>query len=144
VTHELGNLIGFRDNERYAVMDEDLEPGVRYLLEAAQFDADPDAPISDAALMQLAKKAVELKFDLDAGSGASNPVDWQKGWDGGWSPGYSPFASAKDAKSQAGNFSEFLVKVSAAEAKGEQGGVFDKLGKALFGAKNGNKGAPKR
>jgi len=130
VTHELGHLIGFRDNDpRYAVMDEDLEPGVRYLLEATGFDADPDAPISDAALMQLARRAVELKFDLDAGtSGANGAIDWQSGFGTSWSADYSPYLRAKDAKSATPNFSDYLVKVPAAAE-------YDSLGKSLLGSK---------
>jgi len=83
----------------------------------------------------------QIHVDLDdAGAGSSQAVDWQKGWDAGWTPSYSPFAKGKDAQGQGGNFSDFLVKLGAADVKGG----FDKLGKALFGAKDAGKGAPKR
>ena len=110
-----------------------LEAGVR-LLEAAGFDADPDAPISDAQLLQLARRAVELKFDLDTGtSGTQGAIDWQSGSSSGWSADYSPYTAPKDAKAaKSSNFSDYLVKL----AKGD----YDSLGKALFGAK---KKAPK-
>ena len=92
VSHELGHMLGLRDNQPgYAVMDQDLEPGMAYLLQAAGFDADPDKPISDAALLGLARKAVELGFDLDGGPGAASGIDWHAGADTGWSGSYSPY-----------------------------------------------------
>ena len=79
VTHELGHVLGF-EHEDEGMMAGRLEAGVTRLLEAAGFDADPDAAISDAQLLKLARKAVELKFDLDGGtSGTQGTVDWQSG-----------------------------------------------------------------
>jgi hypothetical protein len=129
VSHELGHLLGFRDNDAdHAVMDGDLDPGVRYLLEATGFDADPEAPISDATLMALARKAVELKFDLDAGTSATHGgVDWQSSSGSSWSTDYSPYTGDKDAKKAKPNFSDYLVKLASVD--------YDSLGKSLLGAK---------
>jgi Ca2+-binding RTX toxin-like protein len=136
VAHELGHALGFDhdDADRYAVMHEDLHPGMRYLLEAAGVDVHPDSPISDATLMQLAKKAVELNFDLGAlGAGVSNAsVDWHAGTDVNWDASYTPYKSVKDAKAPAPNFADYLVKVAPSEG-------YDALGKALSGAKKGGR-----
>ena len=127
VTHELGHVIGFEHDDE-GVMAGRLEAGVTRLLEAAGFDADPDAAISDAQLLKLARKAVELKFDLDGGtSGTQGTVDWQSGSGSSWSADYSPYTVPKDGKAAKSNFSDYLVKLATGE--------YDSLGKALFGAK---------
>jgi predicted Zn-dependent protease with MMP-like domain len=132
VLHEIGHVLGFDhdDADRYAVMHEDLHPGMRYLLEAAGVDSHPDAPISDATLMKLAKKAVELNFDIGAaGAGLGNvSVDWHSGIDANWDASYTPYKSAKDAKAPASNFTDYLVKVAPSQD-------YDALGKALNGSK---------
>ena len=137
VSHELGHVLGLAHDDD-GVMHEKLAAGMSYLLEAAGFDADPDAPISDAALMQLARKAVELKFDLDGGAAAAGGVDWQSSAGGSWNADYSPYVPAKDAKKS--NFSDYLMKaVAAGSGKEGAGGGYDALGKALFGSKKGSK-----
>ena len=126
VTHELGHALGF-EHEDEGVMAGRLEAGVTRLLEAAGFDADPDAPLSDAQLLQLARKAVELRFDFDAGaSGAQGAIDWQSGSGSSWTVDYSPYAVPKD-KAAKSNVTDYLVKLATGE--------YDSLGKALFGAK---------
>jgi hypothetical protein len=128
VSHELGHVLGFK-HEDEGVMQGSLQPGLSYLLEATGFDADPDKPISNAALMDLARKAVELKFDLDAGTSASNSaVDWHAVFGSSWSADYSPYLAARETKSAKANFSDYLVKLAAAAD-------FDSLGKSLVGAK---------
>jgi hypothetical protein len=128
VSHELGHVLGFK-HEDEGVMQGSLQPGLSYLLEATGFDADPDKPISNAALMDLARKAVELKFDLDAGMSASNSaVDWHAVFGSSWSADYSPYLAARETKSAKANFSDYLVKLAAAAD-------FDSLGKSLVGAK---------
>jgi len=128
VTHELGHVLSFDHESDHDVMAGRLEAGVSRLLEAAGFGVDPDAPISDAALMQLARKAIELKFDLDAGtSGAHGTIDWQADAGSSWSADYSPYTAPKDGKAAKSNFSDYLVKLAVGE--------YDSLGKALFGAK---------
>jgi hypothetical protein len=154
VTHELGNLIGITDNDlSFSVMDEDLEPGVRYALDAVGFDADPDKPISNDTLWQLAKRLTEWEaqragsagtgtptFDLGGqGSGAAGGIDWQAGATDGWS-GYSPFSATKAMKSAASNFSDYLMKLAGkggGTADGSAG--YDGLGKSL-GSKSGKGG----
>jgi Ca2+-binding RTX toxin-like protein len=121
VTHELGHLLGM-DHEDAGVMDAELELGVR-LLDAVKFDADPDAPVSDAQLKSLAAKAIQFGFDLDTGGGGvSGRIDWQAERTGPSTWG-GDFAAYTPEKSKAGakNFSEYLVK------------GFDSLGAALLG-----------
>jgi hypothetical protein len=138
--HELGHAIGFADNQAYAVMDEDLEPGVRYLLDELGLDGDPDQPIDDQALAALAARAAERSgslpsFDLDFGTpqaGAGARIDWQAGEGSGWSSGYSPYA-APEARS-GGNFADYLVKLFRGKDAG--GDSYDSLGKALLGSKD--------
>jgi hypothetical protein len=128
VTHEVGHVLGFdhADADKYAVMDGQLELGVR-LLDAAGIHQDPDAPVSDATLHKLAATAVELGFDLDGGGkGASGVIDWQvksasASDSSGWSTEYSPYVASKQAKEGGKNFTDYLVK------------GFDSLGKSLLG-----------
>jgi hypothetical protein len=148
VTHELGNLIGISDNDlRFSVMDEDLEPGVRYLLDAVGFDADPSQPIGNDTLWQLAKRLTDWEaeragatgtpsFDLGGqGRGVAGGIDWQAGATEGWS-GYSPFNATKAMKSAAANFSDYLMKLaSKGGSAGDGSAGYDGLGKSLFGSK---------
>ncbi|TMH28612.1 MAG: hypothetical protein E6H63_08515 [Betaproteobacteria bacterium] len=141
VEHELGHVLGFDhgDADRYPVMHEDLQPGLQYLLQAANIDQHPDAPVSDATLMKLAKKAVELNFDLGAlGGGASEArVDWQPSLgEGAWSTGYSPFAADKEAR--LANFTDYLIK-SAAGQQAADGSAYDALGQSVLGKRAAGK-----
>jgi hypothetical protein len=135
VTHEIGHLLGFGHEDEAAarVMDDDLEAGVRYLLEKTGFDADPDAPISDAMLKELAAQAVA--FDLGTGDGAGGSVDWQAGAAEGWTATTSP-ATAKGNGKDSGNFSDYLVMAPTSGASAEQTG-YDSLGNALLGKGKG-------
>ena len=129
LTHEVGHVLGFTHADAAAmpVMHDDLDPGVRYLLEALDFDANPDEPISDATLLNLARRAAALeahaaeqgrthshKFDLDlGGNGAQGVVDWSNVGTDGWESSYSPFAAGKAGKAgkaAGGNFADFLFK----------------------------------
>jgi len=142
--HELGHAIGFQDNGAgYAVMEEELEPGVRFLLEL-DLDGDPDQPVSDQALAALAARAAErapqgpsFDFDLAAGQGATRAgVDWNSS--GGWSTGYTPYVAPEPKASS--NFADYLLKLF----KREDGAAeYDSLGKSLTG-KNGAKGGAKK
>jgi Ca2+-binding RTX toxin-like protein len=161
VTHELGNLIGITDNDlSFAVMDEDLEPGVRYLLGAATFDTggfDSNSSLRSGndALGQLAQRLTDEwetqrtgtsvtgipSFDLGGqASGATGGIDWQAGSADGWS-GYSPFNATKAMKSAAANFSDYLMKLTGKGGSTPDGSAgYDGLGKSVLGAKGG-KGA---
>src|SRR5256885_204235 len=129
VTHEMGNAMGFQETSGHGVMSDTLSPGERFLLDHLGLDGNPDRPISDATLMQLAKRAVELNFDLGTnGAGAGGSVDWHAAADVNWDPSYSPFKSGKDVKGAAQNFTDYLVKIAPSKE-------FDALGKALNGSK---------
>jgi hypothetical protein len=139
VTHELGHVLGFdhQDAKLYPVMTEDLMPGMRYLIEAARIDLHPDAPLTDATLMRLAQRAVELNFDLGAfGSGAVGAkVDWQPASaDGAWTTGYSPYGADKQAP--AANFTDYLLKPGAG-TDSSAASDYDALGKSLLGKRAG-------
>jgi hypothetical protein len=105
-------------------MDDELDPGIRFLIDEVGFDQDPDLPISNQALLQLAMQAARLEeakridragetgggvsFDLDgpAATGLASRVDWDSdhsGWSG---------LLSKDGKVRAGgNFADFLSRV---------------------------------
>ncbi len=147
IAHEMGHVLGFDhdDADRFAVMGDELDPGVRYLLDEIGFDGDPDQPISDLSLLQMAKRAAALEesmasnqtgkqpaaFDWGAGSGVEgSSVDWQAQSGSGWETSYSPFNQGKTDKGAVGNFSDFLVKL----VKGSDGNTgFDKMGNELNG-----------
>jgi len=143
--HELGHAIGLQDGAAgYAVMDEELEPGVRFLLDELGLEGDPDQPVSDQALAALAARAAErspqgpsFDFDLAAGQGATRAgVDW--GSSGGWSTGYTPYVAPEPKTSS--NFADYLLKLF----KRDDGAAgFDSLGKSLTG-KDGAKGGAKK
>jgi len=133
VTHELGHILGFDhgDAKLYPVMTDNLQPGLSHLIEAARVDGHDGDTLSDAALMKLAKKAVELNFDLDAlgGGRADARVDWQPSTNVAWTTAYSPFAVPDGSRST--NFSDYLVKPTAAA----DGSDYDSLGKTVLGKK---------
>jgi len=163
LAHEVGHILGFThaDAAAHPVMGEDLAPGLRYLLDALDFDADPDKPISDRTLHDLARRAVALEanaqaqggpqfkfqFDLDrSGSGAHGAIDWESGGSDGWDSSYSPFAAGKanKAASSWGNFSDFLFKPfrgSDAAGKTDIGNIDAILASTSEAARKAAKGA---
>jgi hypothetical protein len=132
-------------------MNEDLEPGVRFLIDKLGFDGDPDKPVSDATLLKLAIRAAEQEaaaksakgagakvpgFDLGAeqgAKGASSGIDWGGRSGGDWGTRFSPFGGS--ASKLGGNFSDFLVKLFASGDDTESGAAadvtFDDLGASL-------------
>jgi hypothetical protein len=135
LAHEMGHVLGFThaDAAAHPVMSEDLEPGVRYLLDVLHLDGDPDQPVSDKTLLEMARRAAMLEaaaqpqgmpqyeFDLNRpGGGVNSAIDWQSGGPGGWNTGYSPFVSDKTGKTGTvwGNFSDFLFKPLSGSAVG--------------------------
>jgi hypothetical protein len=155
LTHEIGHVLGFDhgDSGKYAVMQENLDPGVRYLLDELGFQGDPNKPIDDKTLLRLAMQAAEHEawtkagqnglpaFDLntsDASGGAAGRVDWNDRFRGGWGTYLSPFGNG--AVKSAQNFADFLAKVIGSEGdeSGDDasGSKFDKMGSALNAGKN--------
>jgi hypothetical protein len=148
VTHELGNLIGITDNDlNFAVMDEDLEPGVRYALDAVGFDADPNKPISNDTLWQLARRLSEWEtqragtdapsFELGGQGGATGgEIDWQGNAANAWNGNLSPFGTGKVAKNATANFTDYLKKLVSSgsrDAGSAPAAGFDTLGRDLLG-----------
>jgi len=135
VTHEMGHVLGFdhADAGTYAVMREDLDPGVRYLLDELGFEGDPNVPIDDKTLLKLAMQAAQHEawskagknsfpsFDLDpsdASSGTTGRVDWNDRFRGGWGTYLSPFGSG--AAKSAQNFTDFMARMIG--SKGDESG----------------------
>jgi hypothetical protein len=100
---------------------------LRYLIDNLDFDADPEQPISDKTLLELARRATafengvaerggqpfRFEFDLDRGGSASQAaIDWGANNADNWNSGYSPFAAGKAERAGKGwgNFSDFLFK----------------------------------
>jgi Ca2+-binding RTX toxin-like protein len=118
--HEIGHVLGFDhgDAGQFAVMNDELDAGIRYLLDSAGVTDDPDLPLDDAMLWNLAAHAARMEargslpgFDLGSGGGASGAVDWGGGAQGvDWTSGGSYWNSGTAAKS-GGNFSDYLVKL---------------------------------
>jgi hypothetical protein len=148
VTHELGHVLSLEDDEHgFEVMDGELEAGLSRVIEATGFDADPDRPITDGMLRDLAARAAQLDqgllaaFDLGNGQAASSSgIDWLAGSGGGWAQDYSPY-DANKAKNASRNVSEFFVKVAGAKSEGGASGGYDSLGSAVLGKKTAK---PKR
>ncbi len=91
---------------------------------------------------ETAATASRPQFDLEGGTAAQQPVDWQKPWDAPWATSsYSPFAGSNGQEPAAANFADFLLKL--ATVKKGQSGDYDGLGKSLLGAKGATKGALK-
>ena len=107
LAHEVGHLLGLTHNASvdYPVMQAELDPGIRFLLEDVGFDHDPDQPISNQTLVQLAMEASRVEEamrlghrvqgDRDGyainfgeatrGTGSKATVDWNSdhsGWSG--------------------------------------------------------------
>jgi Ca2+-binding RTX toxin-like protein len=111
--HEVGHVLGFEhdDASSYGVMQDDLEAGIRFLMDSAGVDQDPDAPVSDAMLQQLAAQAVKLEnqgalpsFDLGVGATGGTGTDVQ------WSSGSDGWTSSNGSKASS-NFADYLVKM---------------------------------
>ena len=151
VMHEIGHVLGLEhaDAAQYAVMHEDLDLGVRYLLDQRELNIGPTAQTGDQTLLRLAfqsagydalgrmsKPAASTPaFDFDpAGSaGISGGIDWNDRFLGGWATMPSPFGNS--AARSAPNFTDFLAKVlgSNGDKSGDDGedSKLDKMGSAL-------------
>jgi len=154
--HEMGHLLGFdhQDADAYTVMDHDLDPGVRYLLDALDFDGDADQPIDDATLLRLAEQAaayeaaqarqnasrkLDSQRDSHQGLGTESMplIDWQSRTASNWAMRLSPFDTHKP-KGVSPDFAEFIG--AAFDDEGEEGAseaiAFDSLGSALRGSQD--------
>jgi hypothetical protein len=114
-------MLGFDHDDagRFAVMAEDLDPGVRY-----RIDAEPAAATPGTSSMPA--------FDLYAGLGGTAGIDWQGEASGSWRVELSPYAPPKPAKAVSPNLAEFDAQpLKSAPAPQDAG--FDSLGRALLG-----------
>jgi hypothetical protein len=118
VAHEVGHLLGLdhADAGSYAVMAEDLDPGVRYVVATEEPVAPPPERSRTSAIPA---------FDLDAllapAKGVGGAIDWQASAGGDWSAQLSPYAPVKPAQKPASSLAPFAAPQ-----------VFDSLGKALL------------
>jgi Ca2+-binding RTX toxin-like protein len=126
LAHELGHMLGFDHDAagRFAVMAEDLDPGVRYQINAEQAPAEPVAAAAGTSGMPA--------FDLYAGLGGTAGIDWQGEASGSWRVALSPYAPPKPAKAVSPNLAEFDAQPLAREPASQDTG-FDSLGRALLG-----------
>jgi Ca2+-binding RTX toxin-like protein len=124
VAHELGHMLGFDHDDagRFAVMAEDLDPGVRYQIGAEPVAAAAGTPSRPA-------------FDLYTGLGGMGPdasIDWQGESGGSWRVELSPYAPPKPSQPVAANLAQFELKPLNSQAgAGAEG--FDRLGRELLG-----------
>jgi hypothetical protein len=137
MTHEIGHLLGFHDDdEGVAVMQGSLEAGVSRMLDALGFDADPDQPITDHQLRDLAARAARWeeaggpRFDFGGGAGSASGIDWTTGSASGWGTAAPLYGADKAAKEARGNFSDYLVKLFGKGAESKSGG-YDSLASGL-------------
>jgi hypothetical protein len=133
VAHELGHVLGFDHDDagRIAVMSDDLDAGVRYLVSSG---AVPASQQSGAAATSAPSGGMP-QFDLYAGLGGMGPhagIDWQGEASGSWRVELSPYAPSKPAKAVSPNLAEFDAKPLKSEPA-SQGTGFDSLGRALLG-----------
>jgi hypothetical protein len=148
--HEVGHLLGLTHGAAadYPVMKDELDPGIRFLIEQVGFDHDPDQPISDQILLKLAMQAARteqalrdgkgralqdaktLAFDLDAlhtvssKTGTGGKVDWDSG-NSGWFSRFSSFGKGR-AGSHISDFMSSAPSKTQDDSKVEQTG-FDSL-----------------
>jgi hypothetical protein len=121
VAHELGHALGFdhHSDERFPVLRDELDPGMRYAFTAA-------APASETGRLLAQPAAAAMPsygFDMAGGQGPSVAVvDWQASAGGDWGAQLSPYASAKTAPKLAPSIAPFAPPLP-----------FDGMGKALLG-----------
>jgi hypothetical protein len=125
VSHELGHVMGFDHDAEYGVMAARLAPTQEQpFQQIVETTAVPSRP----------------QFDLEGGTGALQPVEWQKPWEAAWTTAsYSPFTAGSAQEPVAANFADFLVRL--ANVNKGQGVDYDGLGKSLLGARNPTKGS---
>ena len=163
VTHEMGHVLGFDhyDASKYSVMREDLDPGVRYVLDAPGARDSASAPVNDSMWLRLASQGAEprdwsrkakptdvvpvVAGDALGGGGSGSGIDWNDRLRGNWGTYLSPFGTGPSKS--APNFTDFLAKVIGSNgdesaddrdgvrfgkgAQSDKGAKFDKMGGAL-------------
>jgi hypothetical protein len=137
VAHELGHVLGFdhHDALRFAVMRDELDPGMRYLFGV-------ERPAAEAAAEAAAPSSGGVPaFDFDIGlpgPGLGVGIDWQGNAGGNWGVQLSPYAPVQSVQRASPNVMDFTLLPSQSSASAQDTG-FDSLGRALLG-----KGKPQR
>jgi len=122
VSHEIGHALGFDHDDGLAVMSDELDAGVRYVLE----------PSSAGSGTQTTSGALpRFDFDLEVG-GSKATVDWDAPPAKGWGSTLSPYAPPSASKSASENFVDFLSKIFKGRGA-TQGDGFDEMGRTLLG-----------
>jgi hypothetical protein len=134
--HELGHALGFGDGEPgYAVMDQDLESGVRYALSADGSTGSTGTAQPGAGQAAPSAGGMPAFDPLYAGLGGMGPhagIDWQGEASGSWRVELSPYALPKPLQPVTANLAQFEVKPLKGQASAQDAG-FDSLGRALLG-----------
>jgi hypothetical protein len=131
VTHELGHVLGFDHDDvaLYAVMREELDPGVRYVLNGSSLDAGPYGVTLDQGTARHAPS-----FDFSDGGGTQGTIDWHARADGVWGARSWAFTSTRANEGASSNFSDFLVKYVRTDRSPSDGSDadYDQLGATLL------------
>ena len=136
VEHEIGHVLGFEhtDVDQFAVMHEDLDAGMRMLLDPATGPV-PGAQGPATPQAVRATPAFDALPGMDAAPSAS--IDWLASPDSGWSVALSPYAPQATATGP-GNFSSFnATGLSARPGDASSDASYDQMGRDLIGKKPG-------
>ena len=140
VAHELGHLLGFDHDDagQRAVMNEALDPGVRYVLDAgnAAGVTQPVAPQPQASTQasQPTSNAKSFEFDalFGATAGSNVGVEWPLPGASDWGVQLSPYAPPSAPKFSSTNLAEFSFAFGDDADDGQSEG-FDSMGRDLLG-----------
>ena len=117
---------------RIAVMNDDLDPGVRVTSPGGGGAAAAPLGSSEALVQSAGLPAFDLDSVADS-AGVNRAIDWNAPPGEGWGVRYSPYAP-QPAMLSSSSFSQFLVKPVAGNDTGDI--EYDSLGNTLLGKKS--------